>query len=501
MDVDYPGAIALYERAYTAHRKDGDDVAAARVARSIAYICAVYGDWAIVGGWVSRAQSLLESVPKDSGERAWVELFLSFSNPDIAAREKILREVVMIGRRLNDPDLEFDALSVLGQLLVESGRFEEGLTLQDEALAAACAGEVTDFFVVEGIFCGMFTSCERAHDVTRAEQWLRAADEIVRIKGLRTLSAFCRAHYGGILTAAGRWTEAEAELTEAARIFERGHTIVQSNALVRLADLRVRQGRFEEAAELLDGLDQHPDAPRPLAALHLARGETALARDRLDRALEPIHDSPAAGPLLALLVDAYLADGALEDAERAAARLGAIAGGQRSEYLRAAAALAKGQVCVAAGTDDARRCLDAALAGFSRAQMPMELARARFELARALTSERPEVAVAEAKAALAAFERLEAARHADAAAALLRSLGAPVRIGPKGHEALTKREAEILDLLGHGLSNPEISERLYISRKTVGHHVSRILAKLGLRGRADAAAYTARRAQEGRAAR
>ena len=78
------------------------------------------------------------------------------------------------------------------------------------------------------------------------------------------------------------------------------------------------------------------------------------------------------------------------------------------------------------------------------------------------------------------------------AGALLRSLGAPVRTGAKGVGVLTKREAEVLLLLGAGLSNPEIADRLYITRKTVETHVGNLLAKLGLRNRAEAAAYAMR---------
>ncbi|HWD42531.1 MAG TPA: response regulator transcription factor, partial [Actinomycetota bacterium] len=211
-----------------------------------------------------------------------------------------------------------------------------------------------------------------------------------------------------------------------------------------------------------------------------------------DDRVPPVGESTMAGPLLMLLVDALLEQGDLEDATRVAGRLERMAGRQRGPYLRAAAALAKGRICLASGQGDAATCLQDALAGFARAQLPMELARTRLELARALAEPSPEVAVAEAKAALEEFERLQAARHADAAGALLRSLGAPVRTGPKGTGALTRRETEVLQLVGAGLSNPEIAERLYISRKTVETHVGNLLAKLGLRNRAEAAAYATR---------
>jgi DNA-binding NarL/FixJ family response regulator len=84
---------------------------------------------------------------------------------------------------------------------------------------------------------------------------------------------------------------------------------------------------------------------------------------------------------------------------------------------------------------------------------------------------------------------LGATPEADAAAALLRSLGVRGRTGPKNVGLLSKREQEVLQLLGLGLSNPEIAARLFISRKTASHHVSNVLAKLGLRNRAEAAAW------------
>ena len=139
--------------------------------------------------------------------------------------------------------------------------------------------------------------------------------------------------------------------------------------------------------------------------------------------------------------------------------------------------------------------LETALAAFIHAGTPYRAAQTRLLIAQVLGKVNREVAGAEARAALTVFEDLGAERDADNAAALLRELGVrAARTGPKNVGRLTKREQDVLALLGEGLSNPGIAARLFLSRKTVEHHVASILSKLGLRGRAEAAAFAARSA-------
>ena len=94
--------------------------------------------------------------------------------------------------------------------------------------------------------------------------------------------------------------------------------------------------------------------------------------------------------------------------------------------------------------------------------------------------------------ALAEFQRLGASAAAGVLARRLRERGA--RGLPRGPRpttlenpaGLTSRELEILTLVAGGLRNREIAERLFLSEKTVDHHISAILAKLGVRSRTDA---------------
>jgi DNA-binding CsgD family transcriptional regulator len=96
--------------------------------------------------------------------------------------------------------------------------------------------------------------------------------------------------------------------------------------------------------------------------------------------------------------------------------------------------------------------------------------------------------------ALRTFQRLHAIPAARAAAHRLRSRGVssiargPNRSTINNPAELTSRQLEILELLAEGLTNAEIASRIFITPKTVEHHVSAILAKLGVQSRRQAAA-------------
>jgi DNA-binding CsgD family transcriptional regulator/tetratricopeptide (TPR) repeat protein len=494
---DCQAAIRHWERAYADFRRRRD---AEQAVLAAFYLCLGYrmilGNDAASRGWCERAASLVEDLGA-SRLNGWVELaraYVANESGRLQDGERHARAALAIARATADSDLELCARSELGAGLVAIGRVEEGTALLDEAMAGALAGEGGDLDTVVLISCRTVASCDRGGDVRRATQWVRAADGFNRRYGSPHLYTTCRTHYGSILFAAGRWVEAERELTAALEVGTAAEPAVHAEALARLAELRLAQGRVEEAARLLEGYADHPSAARVTATIQLGRNEPGAAASVLRRRLrEGAGGSLEGAALSELLVQAEIALGHLADATARAERLAELASRADSQLLTARAQRTLGRARAATHDPDAIAPLEAALTAFRRLDMPWEAANTRLLIGRTLADRARGTAIAEARAALAGFEKLGAGPGADAAAALLRSLGvSAARSGPKGLGVLTRREREVLELLGEGLSNPAIAQRLFITRKTVEHHVGSVLSKLELSGRSEATAYALR---------
>jgi DNA-binding NarL/FixJ family response regulator len=488
-------AIDAWERAYARYRHDGDDVAAARVALLLYKEHGhTLGSHAVANGWLARARGLAD-IPPPSAVQGWLRLAESETETDPAKSFDLASKGLEVGRRFRDPDLELAALGRVGLAEIWLGRVEGGMTRFDEAMAAATAGEPRDLRTLGDLFCSLMLAAEVTLEAERFEQWNRALFGYMKRYNHPDVLTFCGTCCAEVLTAAGQWEDGEKWLIDTLRALESsGQRARCVHPATRLASLRVMQGRLEEAAVLLRGYEDLPEATQPQVGLYLAKGQTALAAARLHRRLNQLgRDNLLAAPLLAQLVEVQLAQGDPTGAGATAEALAEIARRSGQDRVEAEAELARGSVAGAWGNaEEAAEHLERAIALFDRFHMPQRTARAHLALARAAVSEDRERAVDEARQALDSFERLGATRDADLAASFLRELGVGGRTGPKLLGELSKREVEVLRLLGYGLTNAEIAARLYISTKTVATHAGNLFAKLHLRNRAEAATFAQR---------
>ncbi|GGM71886.1 LuxR family transcriptional regulator [Longimycelium tulufanense] len=259
------------------------------------------------------------------------------------------------------------------------------------------------------------------------------------------------------------------------------------------------QGRHRVAAELLaearavggHRLDpevrETVDLVDAVLALHAGDTEAALAT------AEQLGAAPTRYPpfILALLGEAQVLRGAHTAALATAEKLLALE--PTAPFLNGHAARLRGLVRTAWG--DRTEAADAhaqAVAAFDELGMPVEAARSRVDWARACRPDEP--VVAEARRALDVARRVNARSLADRARALLRELGArPAAPRSRPVPAFTARELEVSRLVAAGLSNAEIAERLYLSRRTVTTHLQHVYARLGLSSRTALTRYLAER--------
>ena len=490
-------AVRTMERAYAQFRTEGD---AGRAAWAALWIAGQHlrmgGNHAVARGWAGRSERLL-AVAEPCAELGRVILVRALATNDWEQIELAAGKAIAIAQRFGDTDYELLAVAYAGLAMLSTGRLSEGLTLLDEAMAAATAGEVRAPEAVGQIYCALLSGCERTVDLQRAEQWSRAAQPFLEAYRRAGLAGSCRALYAAVLTAVGRWSEAERELLLALETFEAGPRAMRADALVRLADLRVRQGRLDEAAGLLEGSEDHPDAQRPLAELELSQGRPSVAAALLERRIRQLGASRMqAGPLLACLVETHVAGGDAAAARRAADALAALAE-TAGDSLRGLAGLAAGLTTAAEGGDPVPE-LEGALDHLQRAEMAWEVCRARQAIAEAVADRNPEFAIREARLAMAGFAALGARPGVDRAASLLRRLGVRQGAGAKAAPALSRREEDVARLVSLGLSNEQIAGRLFLSQRTVESHVSSILRKRGMASRVEIASYMARRVAEER---
>jgi LuxR family transcriptional regulator, maltose regulon positive regulatory protein len=494
-DVD--AAIEARERAYALRREAGETIEAARDAGFLAWdYGAMRGINAVANGWLQRARRLVEELPP-SAEQAWLPLVEASFHLDTDA-EAVLRlatEAAEHARAHGGLDVEMTARTLQGLALVSLGRVEEGTRLLDEGTTAATAGELHDPIAIGSCCCNMIIACERARDFQRAGQWCEQLAAFCERTGQRPLLALCRAHHGTVLTMRGEWKEAQRDLAWAAGELSTLRPPLAGYARARFAELRRRQGRHREAAELLKEAKGHVLVPLVRAALALDDDDPSAALGYAEKYLrglaseQPIESAAA----LELMAGAHVRLGELEPARDAHARLAEIAAAVATDSLRAAERSAAGWIGLTERDHDAaRRAFEDAIDYYERSVAPFEVAQARVSLARALAeAERPHAALDQALAAQATFAELGARRAARQADRLVGRLGGQSAAAKRA--GLTRREAEVLSLVAEGLSNPQIAERLIVSEHTVHRHLANIFAKLRVSSRAAAVAAAAER--------
>lgn len=491
-DVDT--CIDARERAYRAYRDAGDDRGAARIALWLADDYADLRDEpAVAEGWFSRAARLLADLAP-CPEHGWLAVFeahraLGRGELDVALQRAA--DAAEAGSRHGLVDLEMFGVATEGVACLERGEIDEGMRRLGEAAAAAVAGEYENLVPASWSCCLLIAACEDLRDYDRGAQWCEQVAAFSERMNAQFLRGVCRAHYGTILAWRGRLRDAERVLVAAVDTLTVRRPTWRPEALVRLGELRRRQGRHDEAAELFHAAPDHPLAHTGLAALSLDRGDPANARDLLERVLRqlPAGQRARRSDALELLVRAELATGDHAAAAAHADELRTIAEAVGAEPLRAAASVAAGRIAAASGAHErACDCFEDAIDVLVRCRAPVEAATVRVELAEALCAlGRLEAATREAHTALQALGEVGPIERERARAVLARRVGHEREAHP-----LTARQVEVLRLVAEGLSDQEIAERLVLSEHTVHRHLANIYTRLGCSSRAAAVAQVSR---------
>ena len=429
-------------------------------------------------------------------------------------------QAVTMARKAGALSEESHALSTMGINLTAIGETEEALGSLREAVAVTTAlapSNVADTYRAYVNLSDGLISCGRFADAAEAAlQGLRLCQG--RGRGTEhTIGAVMHANMIEALFWLGRWDEASRHAPD--QPITASTSICSAHLGAVTAMLHGARGRFDVAETFLQAgrralaTGGHQEARGLFAVMaaevRLWRDEPAAAMELLQPELPGVVDGEY-GPLAARLlsaaarVEAELTVRSTGAERPVAARIAdAVAtwSAQPSLPVYAAAhlSLARAELSRAAGGSVAAQAWADAAAVWARLNGVFPLAYARYRQAEALLSVGGQ--------RRAATRLLELVRHTTAglgaapladlvvrlarrARVVLRERDAQARLAPEDLSAfgLTAREEQVLGLIGEGLTNRQIARSLFISEKTVSIHVSRVLAKLSVPNRSQAAA-------------
>lgn len=505
-----------YQRASLAEHADRTPAAEAMAHRALGSYLQTAGESLAALDELRIAESLIPPEPA-SAERAAVLAVLGRLLMLTMGREDprpVLTEAIETARRVDARDTLGDALSSLASAELHAGHYQPGVDLMLEARELAIASG--DVIVAVRSFVNLSSGLTLLGDLPQAERVGRdglaylAASRHPDVHGFFIASNLCET-----LAEMGRWDEA-AELSRTTRRPE--GVLPTTWTLHHSLTSALRQGQFDEAQAIVDSFEVATLAevdPQALYAFWSGVAQLAVALGDEPRARRAIGEalgwSECIGHRLLLrsLTVQLAARRAAAGDEGAAAEAGhelelmetsvSDTLGEpdpRAHRLLALLHQARAEEAACRG-GDAREHWMAAVAEWSAGQFGWQQANAWLRLGECQLRHSERSAAAESLGtARSLAEGMGARPIADEAAQLITHAGlAPsAPAGDEGDEPrstpgrLTERELAVLGLLAEGRTNRQIGEELFMSPKTASVHVSRILAKLGVENRTEAAA-------------
>src|SRR3990172_5054456 len=174
-------ASEALERAFAAHQEAERPEPAARVALLLTYLAFRRIAASIGAGWLARAERLLQTVP-ESASHAWLQVFYAIGAIEQSRLGDAighLDRAIALAREHGEPDALALAVSFKGAAEIARGRWQEGLSLIDEAAASATPGQL-GVRVASDIYCITIAACRDLGDYGRAGQWSDEAERWMR---------------------------------------------------------------------------------------------------------------------------------------------------------------------------------------------------------------------------------------------------------------------------------------------------------------------------------